>query len=146
MFIAEAVEVLAVGVGIEGVVARGDGAFVTEVVALRVLDLWTIGRGQRDQVDYKLMLAVRRTQKSTSRLPAPPNSLSPTWNVTVILSSLWSCSWKHSREWAPRLMLCATTREDKRSEVERREKRKVRMMMEGRRGGGGLEDDNRVEV
>lgn len=32
------------------------------------------------------------TQKSMSRFPLPPNSLSPTWNVTVILSSTCSCS------------------------------------------------------
>ena len=47
------------------------------------------------------------TQKSISRLPLPPNSRSPTWNVTVILSSLWSLSWKHSREWALSWMLWA---------------------------------------
>ncbi len=50
--------------------------------------------------------AAIRTQKSTSKFPAPPNSRSPTWKVTVILSSLCSCSWKHSRECAPRTMLC----------------------------------------
>ena len=46
------------------------------------------------------------TQKSISRLPAPPNSLSPTWKVTVILSSLCSISWKHSLECAPSWILC----------------------------------------
>jgi len=45
-----------------------------------------------------------------SRFPLPPNSRSPTWNVTVILSSACSCSWKHSREWARSWMLCADTR------------------------------------
>ena len=40
-----------------------------------------------------------------SRLPEPPNSRSPTWNVTVILSSLCSSSWKHSRECAFKTML-----------------------------------------
>ena len=48
------------------------------------------------------------TQKSISRFPAPPNSLSPTWKDTVILSSLWRDSWKHSRPWAGSWMLCAT--------------------------------------
>lgn len=48
------------------------------------------------------------TQKSISRFPAPPNSLSPTWKETVILSSLWRDSWKHSRPWAGSWMLCAT--------------------------------------
>ena len=42
-----------------------------------------------------------------SRLPAPPNSRSPTWNVTVILSSRCSCSWKHSVAWALSCMLWA---------------------------------------
>jgi hypothetical protein len=51
-----------------------------------------------------------RTQKSISRFPLPPNSRSPTWNVTVILSSLCSCSWKHSRMWAFIWMLWADAR------------------------------------
>jgi len=40
------------------------------------------------------------TQKSMSRFPLPPNSLSPTWNVTVMRSSLCRVSWKHSWECA----------------------------------------------
>ena len=47
------------------------------------------------------------TQKSMSRFPLPPNSRSPTWKVTVILSSECSSSWKHSRECALSWMLCA---------------------------------------
>lgn len=47
------------------------------------------------------------TQKSISRFPAEPNSRSPTWKVTDILSSLCRDSWKHSRPWAGRTMLCA---------------------------------------
>lgn len=47
------------------------------------------------------------TQKSISKLPLPPNSRSPTWNETVIKSSLCSISWKHSREWAFSWMLWA---------------------------------------
>jgi len=47
------------------------------------------------------------TQKSMYKLPLPPNSRSPTWNVIVILSSLCSVSWKHSREYAFNWMLCA---------------------------------------
>lgn len=52
-----------------------------------------------------------RTQKSISRFPALPNSLSPTWNDTVILSSLCNCSWKHSRPWAGSWILWAVTTE-----------------------------------
>lgn len=52
-----------------------------------------------------------RTQKSISRLPALPNSRSPTWKDTVILSSLWRDSWKHSRPWAGSWMLWAVTAE-----------------------------------
>jgi len=47
------------------------------------------------------------TQKSIYKLPLPPNSRSPTWNVMVILSSLCSVSWKHSRECAFIWILCA---------------------------------------
>jgi hypothetical protein len=54
-----------------------------------------------------------RTQKSTSKFPLPPNSRSPTWNVTVILSSLCSASWKHSRWWAFIWMLCEAASEMK---------------------------------
>jgi hypothetical protein len=54
-----------------------------------------------------------RTQKSTSRFPLPPNSRSPTWNVTVILSSLCRASWKHSRWWAFIWMLCEAASEMK---------------------------------
>lgn len=39
MLVAEAVDVFAVRVGVERVVAGRDGAFVAEVVALGVLDL-----------------------------------------------------------------------------------------------------------
>jgi hypothetical protein len=49
------------------------------------------------------------TQKSMSRLPALPNSLSPTWKVTVMTSSLWSSSWKHSRPWAGSCILWPST-------------------------------------
>ena len=49
----------------------------------------------------------RRTQKSISKLPALPNSLSPTWKVTVILSSECSISWKHSLPCAASWILCA---------------------------------------
>ncbi len=42
-----------------------------------------------------------------SRFPEPPNSRSPTWNVTVILSSLCNSSWKHSLVCALSWMLCA---------------------------------------
>lgn len=47
------------------------------------------------------------TQKSMSRLPEPPNSRSPTWKDTVILSSRWRSSWKHSCAYGIRWMLCA---------------------------------------
>jgi hypothetical protein len=43
-----------------------------------------------------------------SRFPALPNSRSPTWKVTVILSSLCRFSWKHSRPCAGSWMLWAT--------------------------------------
>lgn len=49
----------------------------------------------------------RHTQKSISKLPALPNSLSPTWKVTVILSSTCSISWKHSLPCAASWILCA---------------------------------------
>lgn len=54
-----------------------------------------------------MRLRERRTQKLMSRLLLPPCSLSPVWNVTVILSPLRSCSKKHSLECARRRMLCA---------------------------------------
>lgn len=44
------------------------------------------------------LMGFQRTQKSISRFPLPPNSRSPTWYVTVILSSRCKTSWKHSRE------------------------------------------------
>lgn len=43
VFVGEAVEEFAVGVGVEGVVAGGGGALVDDVVAIRVLDLWVEG-------------------------------------------------------------------------------------------------------
>lgn len=46
VFVGEAVEVFAVGIGVKGVVAGGDGALVDEVVAFGVLDL---AKGNRDQ-------------------------------------------------------------------------------------------------
>lgn len=145
MFVAEAVDVFPIRVGVEGVVAGGDGAFVAEIVALRVLDLSYGGRDNQYMMgrgSYGRDAKARRTQKSTSRLPAPPNSLSPTWNVTVILSPLCSCSWKHSREWAPRLMLWDATRDvRRRAEVVKRLLR-VRIVLDwGRveeREGGSL--------
>ena len=83
MFIGEAVEVFAVGVGVEGVVAGGDGTLVDDVVTFGVLDLL---EKKRYQWMCLMMCSGRRmfaratelTQKSTSRLPAPPNSRSPT--------------------------------------------------------------------
>ncbi len=72
------------------------------------------------------------TQKSISRFPAPPNSRSPTWKVTVILSSLCSTSWKHSLECAPICMLCAR-------DVVRRPVRALRIRGERMLGGGGEE-------
>lgn len=50
------------------------------------------------------------TQKSMSKFPLPPNSRSPTWKVTVILSSAWSCSWKHSFVCALSWMLWAAAK------------------------------------
>lgn len=40
MLVAETVDVFAIGVGVEAVVAGGDGALVEDVVTLGVLDLW----------------------------------------------------------------------------------------------------------
>ncbi len=103
MVVAEAVEVFAVVLGIEGVVARRDTAFVDLVGIVGVLDLWSakahesafpgvitstkLGkRIERIKVLQKAKhelhccktLRKEHTQKSTSKFPAPPNSLSPT--------------------------------------------------------------------
>ena len=43
VFVGEAVEEFAVGVGVEGVVAGGGGALVDDIVAVGVLDLWVEG-------------------------------------------------------------------------------------------------------
>ena len=43
VFVGEAVEEFAVGVGVEGVVARRGGALVDDVVAVGMLDLWVEG-------------------------------------------------------------------------------------------------------
>ena len=59
--------------------------------------------------DNALEVGQAHTQKSTSRLPALPNSRSPVWKVTVILSSRCRLSWKHSMPWAGSTMLCALT-------------------------------------
>lgn len=139
VFVGEAVEEFAVGVGVEGMVAGGGGALVNDVVAVGVLDLWVEG-GVSQCYPCSQMNVMVRTQKSTSRLPAPPNSLSPTWKVTVILSSLCSCSWKHSREWAPRLMLWAAAMEERRRIVDASTARMVedvvgRRMVERRKEG-----------
>lgn len=104
VLVAEAVHVSAVLVGGEGMVAGGNAAFEDLVRALRILYLPST---VNDEV-AKIM-NVARTQKSISRLPLPPNSLSPTWKVTVILSSAWRASWKHSRECDLSWMLCAAT-------------------------------------
>lgn len=71
------------------------------------------------------------TQKSMSKFPLPPNSRSPTWNVTVILSSLCSCSWKHSRECARSWMLCASLVPQRRAMTRERESRQVVRSEEG---------------
>lgn len=49
----------------------------------------------------------QRTQKLMSRFPLPPNSVSPVWKTTLILSSTWRFSKKHSLECALSGMLCA---------------------------------------
>lgn len=117
MFVAETVDVFPVHAGRERMVARRDRPLVGLIVAGRILDL-TVGeridqqlprgRAKWESVEGRGGMRVKCTQKSTSRFPLPPNSRSPTWKLTVILSSACNCSWKHSRECAPSWMLCAT--------------------------------------
>ena len=96
MFVAEAVDVFAVGFGGEGVVAGGDGACVDFVGLRFALDLLmeerlSAGLGHVGAMQSHLAVSawrspsIRRpaqeanlTQKSMSRFPLPPNSLSPT--------------------------------------------------------------------
>lgn len=117
VLVAEAVFEFAVLVGVEAVVTGGDAAFVDEVFAGWIKDLESRedsisnGRGMRESKRRVFVNALSTsrgarppwdgwggpkigilTQKSISKFPAPPNSLSPTWKVTVILSSLCSCS------------------------------------------------------
>lgn len=108
VFVAEAVGIPAVRSGSEGVITGGRAALV---------DLHAVGRVLNLRAQHQLsippqsgQLKSEQTQKSISRLPLPPNSRSPTWKVTVILSSAWSCSWKHSRECALSWMLWAEAR------------------------------------
>ena len=61
--------------------------------------IYVYGHATRGERGYVVM-GYQHTKKSMSRFPAPPNSRSPTWNVTVILSSRCNCSWKHSFSWA----------------------------------------------
>jgi hypothetical protein len=89
------------------VVARGDGALVDLVAVCWVLDLYSTFHVSNA---FQFVSISNRTQKSMSKLLAPPNSRSPTWKVTVILSSACNCSWKHSRECAFSRILCAAER------------------------------------
>ena len=106
MFVVEAVRVFAVFFGGEGVIAARDTTLVDFEGVGGCLDL-------RASSAVAVLWARNyprgcwRTQKSISKLPLPPNSRSPTWKVTVILSSLCRASWKHSRWWAFIWMLCA---------------------------------------
>jgi hypothetical protein len=94
VLVAEAVGVLAVVLGLEGEVAGRDGLFVDLVLGNRVGDLLRISN--LSSLNRQRLVGAH-TQKSMSRLPELPNSRSPTWNVTVILSSRCRFSWKHSR-------------------------------------------------
>jgi hypothetical protein len=102
MFVAEAVKVFAVHSSGEGVVAVGYGAFV-ELES----PLWICYLAICQFACHRHVRCQRHTQKSISRFPLPPNSRSPTWKVTVILSSACNCSWKHSLECARSWILCA---------------------------------------
>lgn len=117
VLVAKAVSELAILPRRKGVVAGCDGLFVELVLIRRVDDLpekcllidmpknptglqqtcsspqgcsfvFTFSRKGTGGVCSDMI----HTQKSISRLPADPNSLSPTWKVTVMVSSLWSCS------------------------------------------------------
>ena len=111
VFVAEAEDVFPVVFGVEREVAGRDGLFIDLVLAHGVGDLVKReqdGTSQRSKMSGRQVAgrAGRRmpdlvikssptalTQKSTSRLPALPNSRSPTWNVTVIVSSRCKFSW-----------------------------------------------------
>lgn len=119
--VAEAIDVFAVPVRREGVVFGGDGLLEVLAIFAGILDLqqqeagsafrslmfWQIAASIEVSPAIQLVAQGRRTQKSISRFPLPPNSLSPTWNETVILSSRCNISWKHSRECALSWMVCA---------------------------------------
>ena len=83
--VTKAVNVFSIVLGCERVVAVGDTLLVCLVLTSRVGDLSKLA----SCLDTQQYLLRTHTQKSISRLPALPNSRSPTWKVTVIVSSLW---------------------------------------------------------
>lgn len=114
VLVVEAVGVFAVFSRVKGVVAIGYAAFVDLVAARRSFNLSCPISPRTAPIDRaQSTTAGQRTQKSISRFPLPPNSRSPTWKVTVILSPLCSCSWKHSRWWAFIWMLCAVAKDSR---------------------------------
>lgn len=162
MLVAEAVYVFAVILCLEGVVAVGGRLLVDLELAVGVGDLWVL-RGVASAIDThsfprgsspsqllrigRRLIRFQRTQKSISRLPAPPNSLSPTWNDTVILSSRWSISWKHSRPWAGSWMLWAMAEVKSPAARSSDDAEKNCILLGGRvgrlgrlRGGGGMRE------
>ena len=102
MLIAEAIYEFSIVLSRERVVSIGNRSLVRFITSTWIRDLSEVSIATPS-----FLRMINHTQKSTSRFPALPNSLSPTWNVTVILSSLWSCSWKHSLPCAASWMLCA---------------------------------------
>lgn len=103
VLIPEAVNVLSIVFRIEGEIAVRDRLVVDFILAVRVRDLGGGGTNVSIGMHAKLVIIqserglAHHTQKSMSRFPALPNSRSPTWNVTVILSPWCRFSWKHSR-------------------------------------------------
>jgi hypothetical protein len=115
VLIAKAVSEFAIVLRVKRVVAVRDTLLEGLVLANGVRDLGVqvckllLYPSAQKQFAFSQYGVVQHTQKSMSRFPALPNSLSPTWNVTVILSSRRSCSWKHSRPWAGSWMLWPST-------------------------------------
>ena len=128
VLVTKAVRVSAVDGCVEGVVAGGDGGLVDLEAAggklylhcplrqhiyipvcsrVHLIVLSMCREWDQCTVLFRQGCVCVHTQKSISKFPLPPNSRSPTWNVTVILSSLCNVSWKHSRECALIWILCA---------------------------------------
>lgn len=105
--IAEAIGVFAIALSIERIIFVRNRIAEILAVSIGIFDLFN-GESTKWVKPYQIQPRyTEHTQKSISRFPLPPNSRSPTWNETVILSSLWRVSWKHSREWALSWMLWA---------------------------------------